>query len=82
MKRITIFDTKRKTVILTTPPFENIANMELWANTFILGICPDLILYITNEKNVDVGMLRPTPNGYVADTPERRTNGKTDTKSA
>ena len=75
MNRITIFDNKRKSLILTTPPFSSIDTLVLWANTFIMGICPDLLLLITDEKNKDVGFLRPTPNGYVADRLERNIYG-------
>jgi len=72
--RITIFDNKRKCLILTTPPFPSMKEMVLWANTFIMGICPDLVLFITNDKNVDVGILTPTPHGYVACKIERGLN--------
>ncbi len=69
--RITIFDYLRKSLILTTPPFRSIDAMVAWANTFIRGISPALVLFITNEKNKDVGYLKPTPNGYIASELER-----------
>lgn len=62
---------------MTTPPFNSLDNLVLWANTFIMGICPDLMLFITDEKNRDVGFLRPTPNGYIADKAERSNDGRT-----
>jgi len=74
--RITIFDYLRKSLILTTPPFRSIDAMVAWANTFILGISPALVLLITNEKNKDVGYLKPTSNGYIASELERSMYGE------
>ena len=72
--RLTIFDNLRKSLILTTRPFRSINAMVAWANTFIMGISPALVLLITDDKNVDIGYLKPTPNGYVASEMERKQN--------
>ena len=77
--RLTIFDELRKSLILTTPPFRSIDAMVHWANTFIFGISPALKLLITNDKNVDIGYIKPTDNGYIASELERSTNNEIQT---
>lgn len=63
--RVTIFDKKRGSLILTTPPFPSIEHINIWVNTFVMAMCPELVLLVTNNKNVDIGYFTNTPNGFV-----------------
>lgn len=66
MVRLTILDNRRHCLILTTDNFPSISELKDFVNQHIVGLIPELLLLITNEKNKDLGFFQATPYGFEA----------------